>query len=57
MKSERLLNAIGKIDDKMIEEAWETPIKNADSRKRNKKYIWYGKKKLTFSFIYDILFR
>lgn len=39
MKSERLLNAIGKIDDKMIEEAWETPIKKTDSRKRNKKYI------------------
>lgn len=39
MKSERLLNAIGKIDDKMIEAAWETSIKNADSRKRNKKYI------------------
>ena len=33
MKSEELLNAIGKLNDSMIEEALEKPVKTADSKK------------------------
>lgn len=37
MKSEELLNVIGKLNDSMIEEALENPVKTADSKK------WFAK--------------